>query len=114
MTDKQKHTPGPLGIKRYIHHDERKRWDSYLDEWMEDHKPDTASREKRAAFWFLLELRSAEEVIGKLQTSNADMLEALSDMVHIARAEGWDKSLNGRQLVFADAEAAIKKAKGEQ
>lgn len=50
-------------IKRYMVHEARVRWEKDLAEWLEDQDAFNATREQRAVFWLLLELKDAERLL---------------------------------------------------
>lgn len=43
-----------------------------------------------------------------------DLLEALENMVCLARLQSWDRAITGRQILLEAAQIAIAKATGEQ
>lgn len=43
-----------------------------------------------------------------------EAIEALKNMIDIAKFDDWPKALTGRQIILKDAEAALRKATGEE
>lgn len=55
-------------------------------------------------------VREAEAMRARIEC-DAELLEALEDMVKIARADGWQEATTGRQLILQGACEAIAQAR---
>jgi hypothetical protein len=121
--EKAKHTPGNPVIKRFVLPEQRARWEKDLDDFSAG-QDESASREKRAAFWFLLELKQYEQISAELLAAleKAESL-VIGWAVHYAiqgcttpaeyekasDISGWNPV---HREIYQEVRAAIQKAKG--